>query len=426
MPIRIFALSNDGKLFLLGLTFGKSLYIVNLAILKYYFKFARLIMYYKRNLEAEIKETIRHFPVIAIIGPRQCGKSTLAKHIMDDFNEIDYLDLEKPSDLQKLNNAQLYLSAQRKKLICIDEVQRKPELFPLIRALVDEWNNKGAFLILGSASRDLLKQSSESLAGRISYKRLTPFLIDELAQAKDYSLERYFTHGGFPGSYLADNDKIADEWLTNFISTFLERDMLFWEGFTPMTMRRLWQMLAHVNGQTVNYSALASSLDVSSVTVKSYIDLLGSTFMVEIIQPWFSNMGKRLVKAPKVYIGDSGILCNLIGLNSYNGLMGHPVFGSVWEQIVLSNLRGNLPNAEIYYYRTSAGAEIDFVIKNRDKIFAVECKASLSPKLSKGNYNAIRDIDPEKSFVVFPGEKGWPIEENIDAVSINELIEGLK
>ena len=378
-------------------------------------------MYYKRYIENEIRETIRTFPVTAIIGPRQCGKSTLAKHILTEFDNVDYLDLEKPSDLTKLENAQLYLTAQKGKLICIDEVQRMPELFPLIRSLVDEWGNKGAFLILGSASRDLLKQSSESLAGRISYKRLTPFLIDEIGAVKDFSLEKYFMRGGFPGSYLAENNEIAAEWLSNFISTFLERDLLFWERVTPMTMRRLWQMLAHINGQTVNYSTLASSLDVSSVTVKSYIDLLGSTFMVEVIQPWFSNMGKRLAKSPKIYISDSGILCSLTGINSYNSLIGHPVFGSVWEQIVLGNIRGRFPGAEIYHYRTSAGAEIDFVVKIADKVFAIECKASLSPKLGKGNHNAIADISPAGSFVVFPGGDGWPIDENIDAVNLNGL-----
>lgn len=383
-------------------------------------------MYYERYIENEIKETIKHFPVTAIVGPRQCGKSTLSKHLLAGFTDVEYLDLERFSDVQKLENSELYLTAQKNKLICIDEIQRKPELFPLLRSLVDEWGRKSAFLILGSASRDLLRQSSESLAGRIAYKKLTPFLINEVQSIENYSMEKYFIRGGFPGSYLSESDEIADEWLTNFIGTFLERDLLFWERFTPMTMARLWQMLAHINGQPVNYSSLASSLDISGNTVKSYIDLLGSTFMVEIIQPWYSNMGKRLVKAPKIYIADSGILCNLAGINSYNNLIGHSLFGSVWEQIVLSNVRGWFPNAEIYHYRTSSGAEIDFVVKMRNKTIAIECKASLSPKLSKGNYNAMEDIDPIRTFVAFPGERGWPIAEKIEVLNLNELLSELK
>lgn len=184
-------------------------------------------------------------------------------------------------------------------------------------------------------------------------------------------------------------------------------------------------MVAHINGQPVNYSTLASSLDIKSPTVKSYIDLLASTFMVEIIPTWHSNMGKRLTKAPKVYIGDSGILCSLLGINSFNELAGHPAFGSVWEQIVLSNLRGWFPTAEIYYYRTAAGAEVDFVISINNKVYALECKASYSPKLSKGNYNAIDDIDPVQSFVVIPEEKGWPVTESIRVVNLMELKEAL-
>jgi predicted AAA+ superfamily ATPase len=341
------------------------------------------------------------------------------------MRDFDYLDLENPVDMAKMENPQLYLSTQKEKLICIDEIQRIPELFPLIRSLVDQWDRKSAFLILGSASRDLLRQSSETLAGRIAYVNLTPFLISEVRQADGYSLERYFVRGGFPGSYLAESDEISGIWLTNFITTFLERDLRFWENFTPQTMRRLWQMLAHLNGQTVNYSAIGSSLDISHNTVKTYIDLLASTFMVEVIRPWFSNMGKRIVKAPKIYIADSGVLCNLIGIKSFGNLIGHPVFGSVWEQIVLTNIRGWFPDLEIYHYRTSNGAEMDFVLKSGERIIAVECKTSLSPALSKGNHNSIADIAPVKTFVVTPGESGWPMAENIDAVSLDELLIGI-
>lgn len=208
-------------------------------------------MFLQRENNQDILDAVQNFPVTAIIGPRQCGKSTLVKHLIKNhYPESIYLDLERPSDLEKLNDAEWFLSTQKGKLICIDEIQRKPELFPLIRSLVDEWNRPSCFVVLGSASRDLLMQSSETLAGRIIYKQLTPFLSSELP---NLSIEKYFERGGFPRSFLATNDKVSFEWRTSFISTFLERDLLQWVNFTPATMRRLWQMLAHINGQTVNY-----------------------------------------------------------------------------------------------------------------------------------------------------------------------------
>jgi predicted AAA+ superfamily ATPase len=376
-------------------------------------------MYIHRYLEASVLKTLQNFPVTAVTGPRQCGKSTLVKHLLERYPDNIYLDLERPSDLQKLEDAQWFLTSQKEKLICIDEVQRKPELFSLIRSLVDQWNKSGCFLILGSASRDLLKQSSESLAGRISYKRLTPFLWEELGN--DFSVEKYFSNGAFPRSLLTDDNEISFEWRENFITTFLERDLLQWAGFTPVTMRRLWQMLAHLNGQTVNYSTLASSLGITPATIKNYIDLLAGTYMVEIVLPHISNLGKRLVKAPKVYISDSGITAALLGLRNFEELSGHPAFGSIWEQIVLSNLKGLYPNAEIFHYRTTNGAEIDFVVKIHNTIFAVECKASYSPSLSKGNYFAIEDIAPKHTFIVTPSSESWSMKENIDVVSLKDL-----
>ncbi|WP_347073330.1 ATP-binding protein [Bacteroides thetaiotaomicron] len=380
-------------------------------------------MYIHRYIEPSVLKSLKNFPVTAVTGPRQCGKSTLVKHLLEANPESIYLDLERPSDLRKLEDAEWFLTTQKDKLICIDEVQRQPELFPLIRSLVDEWNRPGCFLILGSASRDLLKQSSESLAGRISYKRLTPFLWEELEN--DYPLEQYFSAGAFPRSLLTDGKEISFEWRESFITTFLERDLLQWAGFTPTTMRRLWQMLAHVNGQTVNYSSLATSLGVSATTVKSYIDLLAGTYMVEVVPPYISNLGKRLVKAPKVYISDSGITAALLGLRSFEQLSGHPALGSVWEQIVLSNLKGLYPDAEFFYYRTTNGAEVDFVMEIQNKVFAIECKASYSPILSKGNYSAFEDVKPEHTFIVTPSPDSWGMKEGIDVVSLGGLKEGI-
>jgi predicted AAA+ superfamily ATPase len=390
--------------------------------------------FFSRFIEPALIESLENFPVTAITGPRQCGKSTLIRQLVKGdmlratkkhnkslsklLAECVYLDLERPSDLRKLDNAEWFLSALKGRLVCIDEVQRKPELFPLIRTLVDEWDRPGCFIILGSASRDLLKQSSESLAGRVSYKRLTPFLWDEL---EGISMQRYFSAGGFPRSILVRDRKVSYQWREDFISTFLERDLLQWKGFTPKAMGRLWRMLAHINGQTVNYSALASSLGISSVSVKGYIYLLASTYMVEVVPPWSSNLGKRLVKAPKVYIADSGITATLLGLHSFEELSGHPVFGSVWEQIVLANLRGWYPDAEIYYYRTTNGAEADFVITINGTVYAIECKVSFSPDLSKGNYLAFEDIAPKHTFVVTPSPDSWPLKPGIDVVSLREL-----
>lgn len=381
-------------------------------------------MYLSRRIEQSVLKAIETNPVVALLGPRQCGKSTLIKHLIKDNTNSIFLDLERPSDLHKLDDAEWFLSTQRGKLICIDEIQRKPELFPLLRSLVDEWNYNGAFLVLGSASRDLLKQSSESLAGRISYKKLSPFLWTELNGK--FSIENYYSKGGFPRSILADELEVSFEWRQDFIATFLERDLIQWRGFTPVTMRRLWQMLAHLNGQTVDYSTLAKSLGVSSVSVKNYIDLLESTFMVDVIPCYISNLGKRLIKAPKVYISDSGICSALLNISSFEALSGHPAFGAIWEQIVLLNLKGLFPNADFYFYRTSNGAEIDFVMIINNSVFAIECKTGYSPSLSKGNYFAIEDIAPVYTFIIAPVEKGWQLKPDIEIITMSEMEDKIK
>jgi len=376
-------------------------------------------MYVQRKIETTILKALKNNPVVALIGPRQSGKSTLVKHLIDGNKNSIYLDLERPSDLQKLEDPEWFFTTQKGKLICLDEIQRKPELFPVIRSLSDEWNVNGSFLILGSASRELLQQSSESLAGRITYKKLMPFLWDEI---KDFdSLEKYFAHGGFPRSALAQDSETSYEWRNNFISTFLERDLLQWRGVTPVTMQRLWKMLAHLNGQTADYSKLAKSLGVSAVTVKNYIDLLESTFMVDVMPPYFSNLGKRLVKAPKIYITDSGITSTLLELHNFEEMAGHPSFGSIWEQIVLSNMKELFPEASFYFYRTSNGAEVDFVMKIKELVFTIECKATVAPKLSKGHFYACQDIHPSHSFVAAPIKKGWAMKPKIDVVSLSEL-----
>ena len=373
-----------------------------------------------RKLTEELEYSLKHFPVTAILGPRQCGKSTLAKHIITRLEtEAVYLDLERPSDLQKLEDAEWFLSRQKGKLVCFDEIQHKPEFFPVLRSIVDDNNTNGQFLILGSASRDLIRQSSESLAGRINYKKLTPFLWSEIGS--ETSLEKYLVKGGFPRSIMAD-DKVSMEWRESFITTFLERDLMQFAGFSPISMHRLWQMLSHSNGQTANYSALGSSLGLSHTSVRKYIDLLEGTFMVHQLRPFEGNTKKRLVKSPKVFITDSGLSTALLRLRTFEEAAGHPAFGSLWESVVIENIAGHYPGLEFSFYRTNHGREIDLVIGDGSSRIAIECKSTLSPNLSKGNYSAIEDLAPVKTFVVIPADKGYPYKENIDVVSLAELI----
>lgn len=378
-------------------------------------------MYYHRKLESEIISGLEHNPVTAILGPRQCGKSTLAKHIIREISsEVLYLDLERPTDLQKLEDAEWFFGTQKNKLICLDEIQRKPELFTLIRSLVDEWGGNGHFLVLGPASRDLIKQSSERLAGRITYRQLSPFLWDELLGNCD--MEDYLVRGGFPRSILASDNKVSYEWREDFILTFLERDLLMWSGFSSATMRKLWQMLAHINGQIINYATLGSSLGVSHTTARNYVELLSSTFMVHLLPPFFANIGKRLVKSPKIYLTDTGIANTLLGIVNFEQLAGHPSIGAAWEALVLSNLMACFPRFNFYFYRTGHGAEIDIIVESNKGIVAVECKAGLSPKLSKGTFTAINDLKPKIMLVICPVKKGWPMKPGIEITSLGESI----
>lgn len=386
--------------------------------------FVKKEMYYHRNIEKELKRSIQTNPVTVILGPRQCGKSTLAKEFIKNRKSSVYLDLERPSDLNKLQDADFYLSAMKGKLICIDEIQRKPELFPLLRSLCDEWGGNSRFLILGSASRELIRQSSETLAGRVRYLYLCPFLFDELIEK--IKLTDYMVRGGFPRSILEKKDLDSFAWRESFITTFLERDLLLWAGFSPNTMRRLWQMLAYNNGQTVNFSQFGSSLGVSNGTVRNYIELLQGTFMVNVVHPFASNLNKRLVRSPKVYLNDAGIINALLGIQSLGQLIGNHVYGSLWESVVLSHIKARFPEVEISFYRTSHGAELDFVLTYRQKHLGIECKAGTSPSLEKGAYFAMDDIRPVHTIIVCPVDKGWPVKQNVTVAALPELYKLIK
>ena len=380
--------------------------------------------YVPRKLEEKVISSLVHNPVTAVLGPRQSGKSTLARHVVANHKDALYLDLERPSDLRKLEDPELFFTTQKGKLVCLDEIQRRPDLLPVIRSLTDEWGGTGYFLILGSASRELVEQSSESLAGRISYKYLSPFTWDEIHFA--CSLETYMVQGGFPRSILSADARVSFDWREDFISTFLERDLRQWTGFSSTTMRRLWQMLAHLNGQVTNLSMIGSSLGVSHTTIRNYIDLLADTFMLSVLQPRMANTGKRQVKSAKTYLTDTGIANALLGLSSYEKLIGHPSFGICWETLVYSELKAHFPEADYTFYRTSHGSELDFLIEEAGQLIAVECKATVSPVLSRGIHAAIEDLKPAITYVVSPVAHGWPIKKGIEVVSITELIANLQ
>ncbi len=376
-------------------------------------------MYIPRKIEKDVREGLASSPVTAVTGPRQCGKSTLVRNLIREIRDVVYLDLERPSDYSKLDDPEWFFTSQKDKLICIDEIQRKPDLFPLMRSMTDEWGRNGKFLVLGSASRDLLRQSSESLAGRITYIRLTPFLWEEIRHRS--SREEYMVKGGFPRSLLAGYSR-SKKWREDFITTFLERDVLQWSNVSPLTMRRMWQMLAHCNGQTLNLSSLAGSLGVSVTTVRNYIDLLEGTFMLRSVRPYRSNIGKRLVKSPKVYVSDTGILASLLDLSDFAALAGHPAFGSFWETLVLATITGHLPSAGVFFYRSGQGAEMDFILEHKGNRIAIECKTSSSPSLTRGNRSAMEDIRADRVIIVSPVETGWDLRDGPEIVSLDGLV----
>lgn len=375
----------------------------------------------RRIAEKEINVLLAYNPVVAILGPRQSGKTTLAKMLSNNDDNFLYIDAEKPSNRAMLKDAELFFEVNRHKFICIDEIQRLPEIFQILRSEVDEQRNPGRFLILGSASKDLIRQSSETLAGIISYFELSPFLFTEIHQK--LTLSEYWNKGGYPLSSLAPDDKTSLSWRLNFVLTFLERDMpQLGINIPAETMRRLWTMLAHHHGQLFNMSSLGNSLGFTDKTVKNYIDILTEVFMVRQLKPYKPNIAKRLVKSPKVYVRDSGILHALLNITSFNDLLSHPVFGASWEGLVIENLLGIAKNWESFFYRTSNGAELDLILTLGRKIIAVECKATKSPKLTRGFWNAIEDVQPDEIWVVAPISDAYPLKKNVWVLSLAEAI----
>lgn len=381
-----------------------------------------------RYITEKLRSTLNQVPAVALLGVRQVGKTTLAKTVAKNFNAL-YLDLEAPEDLLKLSDPSSFLAVHAEKLIILDEIQRLPELFPVLRGLIDKNRERGRksaqFLLLGSASMDLMRQSSESLAGRISYLVMSGFNLVEI-EALQYEKWRLWLRGGFPDSFLAIDDELAMDWLENLIRTYLERDIPQMGFRVPAArLRRLWTMMAHLQGETVNYSKLAANLEVDSKTVTHYIDILTDLLLIRRLEPWHANVKKRLVKSPRFYVRDSGILHRLLGVNSYDALLSNPVLGKSWEGYVIESIHSLLPNrAETYFYRTAAGAEIDLVIKMpSSEIWAIEIKYGVAPKLGKHFSSTCDDVGAKYKFVLYGGEDEFPVGSDVTVISLRRLLD---
>jgi len=379
----------------------------------------------------EIERALSAQAAVAVIGPRQAGKTTLARSIADSRPGTLYLDLESREDRDKLADPVLFLRQFERSLVVLDEIHRAPEIFSTLRGLIDQGrrtgHGKGRFLVLGSASMDLLRQSSESLAGRISYVELGPFCTVELP-ADESTLLRLWLRGGFPGSYLADDDGVSLRWRSDFIRTYLERDVPMLGPRVPVgTLERFWTMLAHNQGALLNASRLASGLQISSPTVQRYIDLLTDLLLVRQLMPFHRNLGKRLVKSRKVYVRDSGLVHALLGIRTFNELAGHPVAGPSWEGMVIENLLEVAPERTMAsFYRTAAGAEIDLVLEVPGHgLWAIEIKRSLTGRPEKGFYSACQDLKPDRRFVVNAGTGRYPIDVDTQAIGVREFAEML-
>lgn len=375
--------------------------------------------YLTRNLESVLKEYISFFPVTAILGPRQCGKSTLIKEFFKRSDSALYLDLESESDRMKIQNPEQFFLYNSDKHVCLDEIQRVPEIFTVLRSMVDQERRPGRFIILGSASRDLIKQSSESLAGRIGYLELSPFIYPELKNTVQQN--EYWIKGGFPDSALSPLN-LSLSWRRNFIRTFLERDIPTLGFSIPADgIGRLWRMIAHMHGQILNLSNFGKSMGVSHTTVRKYIDLLNQTFMTREIKPVGSNLKKRLVKSSKLYVRDTGILHSLLNISEFNDLISHPVFGFSWEGMVIENICSLLPEYEPSFYRTSQGAELDLILQKGSHRLAFECKVGDVPKPTKGFWQAVEDVNPSTTYIVSPHADKYPLNENTWVMGLGEL-----
>lgn len=378
----------------------------------------------ERRIASEVEGLLAHNPAVALIGPRQAGKTTLALEIAEGRPSL-YLDLESAADRARLAEPELYLSDHADELVILDEIHRAPGLFEALRGIIDrgrrEGRASGRFLLLGSAAIELLAQSGETLAGRIAFVELSPFDVTEVGGEQ---ADRLWVRGGFPDSFLAADEQVSLRWRQDFIRTYLERDLPQLGPRIPAeTLRRLWTMFAHHQGGLLNAAQLARGLGVSGATIAHYLDLLVDLLLVRRLPPTVANVGKRMVRSPKVYVRDSGLLHALLGLADKEAILGHPVAGPSWEGMVIENLLAICgPQTQASFYRTSGGAEIDLVLQWPDGTgWAVEIKRSLAPKLERGFHSALTDLTPECSFVVYPGQERYPLAPGVEALGLPEL-----
>jgi predicted AAA+ superfamily ATPase len=381
-----------------------------------------------RHLARTVTKRLGQSPVVVLLGPRQVGKTTLARSL-EVGKPVQYLDLERPSDLARLADPELYLGGFADRLVILDEVQRLPELFPVLRGLVDTRRRAGErvsqFLLLGSASPDLLRQSSETLAGRISYLEMTPFQMLELEAG---TMNGHWERGGYPESFLAVDAEASLQWREDFITSYVERH-LPQQGITaaPVMLRRFCTMLAHQQGATLNLSRIAGSLGIDGKTARRYLDLLEGLYLVRALAPWSRNAGKRLVKSPKVYWRDSGILHALAGLPGLDQVLGHPLCGASWEGYVVEQILSLLPGGtSASHYRTHAGAEVDLVLEGPGgEITAVEIKRTLAPKITPGLLESMTTLGARRAVIVIPEGEPYPLSRNITASGLRHFLESI-
>ncbi len=378
---------------------------------------------YSRQLLSKLRNRLDFYPGVVLLGPRQAGKTTLAKQLAATIPETLFLDLERAGDRAALEEPELFLRQNRHRLVVLDEVQHLPDLFAALRPEIDAERRPGRFLLLGSASGKLLRQSSESLAGRVGYLELPPLLASEVGATPD-NVRRLLLRGGFPPSFDAPEDALSMVWRNDFMRTFLERDLPQLGIGTPAaTLHRFWRMLAHVHGQQFNASQLGLALGgASHSTVAHYLDLLIDALLVRRLEPLAANLGKRLVKTPKVYIRDCGLLHALLNIPSDNALHAHPVIGMSWEGLVVEQIAAHAPTgAQLNYFRTSAGAEIDLVLTLGQRRYAFEMKYSAAPKPAKGFWNAMSDLAIDRAWVIAPVERSYPLAQTVNVIALDEI-----
>jgi uncharacterized protein len=370
-----------------------------------------------RKSAVEIRQQLGLSPAVAILGARQIGKTTLAKQIAAEFPDSIYLDLENAQARAKLDQADVFFEANRHRLVVLDEIQNAPELFSTMRGEIDADRRPGRFLILGSASFKLLQQS-QSLAGRLALVDMAPLLLSEVHQSFE-DIQTLWVRGGFPGSYTAPQDDASWLWRDAFVRHFLHTDLpALGINVESELMRRFWRMVAHLHGQLFNASSIAASLGVSSPTVTRYLDHLVQSLMLRRLEPYHANLGKRLVKSPKIYVRDSGLLHYLLGMRNVHDLMGHPNTGASWEGFCIEQICNHLPSgASVSFYRTAAGAELDVVVETGRETTGFEIKFSSAPKVSKGFWQACEDIGVHKAYVMAPVQEGWAMAKDVQVVS---------